>query len=93
MTTAQAIKMAKGRVQLNRFGRQWVVNVYDPGLRAWWQSNPTEWNRAKATYREDLIREALEALDVEDAAYEANVLAEKDGKWEDLVRTFAKSKS
>ena len=92
MTAAQAIKTAKGRVSMHRFGRQWIVNVYDPKMRAWWQGNPTEWGRAKAAYREDLIREALDVLEVDDAEYEANRLAEAGGKWEDLVRAFAKSK-
>ncbi len=92
MTAAQAIKVAKGRVSMHRFGRQWVVNVYDAERRAWWQGNPSEWDRAKGAYREDLIREALEEMGVEDAAYEANRLSEASGKWEDLVRAFAKSK-
>ena len=90
MTPNQAIKIAKGRVSMHRFGRgQWVVNVYDAERRAWWQGNPTQWDRAKGAYREDLIREALDALGIEDADYEANRLAEGFGKWEVLVRKFA----
>ncbi len=88
MNASQAIKAAKRRVSMHRFGNQWVVNVYDAERRAWWQGNPTEWDRAKGAYREDLIREALDEMGVDEADYHASVLCEQDGKWESLVRGF-----
>lgn len=92
MTPNQAINLAKGRVHLERFGRgQWIVSVHDPERRAWWQGHPTQWGCAKGNYREDLIREALGALDVDDADYHANRLAGASGKWDHLVRVFVKS--
>jgi LPS sulfotransferase NodH len=89
----EAFATAQKNVHLQRFGRgQWIVNVWSAEHRAWWQGNPAEWSRASAIYREDLIREALEAMNVPDAGNEAYFLAEKSGRWHDIVRNYVRGR-
>ena len=86
MTKAQAIRLARKRVRLIGFGRgEWAVYWYDEERDATWHSEHMDWIHACAYRRAALIEEALELLGFEDAGCEANNLAEKEGRWTDLL--------
>ena len=89
MTKTKAIRRARERVRLVSYGKnQWTVYTWSPKHNATWMSHMMEHARAAAYAREIRIREALTFLGVDDPDVEAMVLADREGRWDDLVREF-----
>ena len=62
MTRAAAIKAARGKVDMHRFGRQWCVDVLSEEHRAWWSGRPSTYQSALRQKRSAIIGRALEFL-------------------------------
>ena len=90
MTLEQAIKRARGRVAIVPQGRDYVLHTWSPSANATFVSHSMDYWHARAYAKEVKIREALELLGVEDAGYEANMAAEDEGRWDDILRRTIK---
>ena len=62
MTRAAAIKAARGKVDMHRFGRQWCVDVLSEEHRAWWSGRPSTYQSAMRQKRSAIIQHALDML-------------------------------
>jgi hypothetical protein len=72
--------------ELRPFGRQWKFAQYDTHCRAWRESTPTDYFRARTARRRRLIERAREILhpDMEDGhQHEPGDL--EGGKWQSYV--------
>ena len=74
-TFTEAIKRARNRVNMHRFGRQWKVYHWSEKHQATWESNTYDFYQAQAYQWEQRVAEALYCLGVEDAYAIANVEA------------------
>ncbi len=93
MTLQDAIKRARRRVSIVNQGSQYVLHTWSPRHNAVFVSHCMDYSRVRACAREALMREALEALSVDDADAKAFVLSEHEGTWTDLVRGFMRKKA
>ena len=63
MTRTEAIRIARTRVCVYKFGRQqWCVDSYSEGHRAWWAGRPQSYAAAQRHRRVETISHALELL-------------------------------
>jgi hypothetical protein len=86
MTKRQAVRTARDRVRLVGLGHgAWTVHWLDVERNATWVSDIMDYEHACAYRRAALLEEALELLGVEDAGAVAFVLADKEGRWTDLL--------
>lgn len=62
VSITKAVKDARKKVNMYRFGNQWQVDVWSESHRAWWQGNPTTYAKARALASEKIVEFALESL-------------------------------
>jgi hypothetical protein len=82
-----AIKQARQHVALVQFGRQWQVNTWSEKHRAWWQGQPTDYAKARATASATVVAGALQALGVE--GWEAMTLSDRHSAGSVRARVMA----
>ena len=66
------------------------MHVWSPKHDATWVTHSMDYWRARAAVKEGRIFEALNAMGVADAGEKSYLLAEHEGRWDDLVRDFIK---
>ena len=60
MSVSAAIKEARKRATIYRFGKQWVLSAWNEQMQMWSQGHPRDFSRAQGALREERITIAIE---------------------------------
>lgn len=85
VSKTKAIKMARDKVSIVNQGSQYVVHTWSPRHNSTWVSHSMDYWKARGYARNELLKVALSARGINDPDETAYVLAEREGRWTDLV--------
>lgn len=76
ISKSAAIRQAKSKVMMDRFGGGWLVMEWDEQARAWRQGQPRDFHRARAAYADAVVSRTLQAMGVSE--WDAEIAVDRD---------------